>query len=783
MNRYFCASSRRRDEVRKVAFLNGIDFIEVSPTDQRTLFVHFIHPVSGLTKDNFRIVGGVRVNEVQVQALSSTVGGLVTLKADRSGDFSTYTLQLVASAAVSDTPPGFDPMLAAVSFSFKVNCPGDFDCRTDEACTEPSLPVPQISYLAKDYASFRKLIFDRLAVTMPDWRERNPADLGVTLVELLAYAGDQLSYYQDAVATEAYLGTARRRTSVRRHARLVDYAVHDGASARAWLVFETDADRGSVVAPAIPRGTAVAAPPTGTQPSLVFETLHDVSELRVSRNTIEFYTWSDARCCLPAGSTRATLAGSAALLGLRQGDVLVLEEVLGAGSGLEADADRSHRHVVRLADAPAERIDPLTATAVLDVRWHDEDALPFALCLNEFPDGRRAAVARGNTALADHGQTFGSSQAGDDLLPPSAGERPYRPVLRRSGLAHTVPYDDADSRTTSAAAAMRVDARAALPAVQLEAGGDTWRPQRDLLNSDRFASEFVVESELDARGELQAHLRFGDGVQGRAPAPGTRFTCTYRRGGGTIGNIGADALVVLQLTPLAGVKVRNPLPAQGGANPESMRDVKLNAPQAFHSPGRAVTEADYAAAAQLHPDVQRAACTRRWTGMFHTMFVTVDRRGGKPVTEAFERELRAFLERFRMAGYDLEIDGPRYVALDIAMQVCVSSGYRRSEVNRALLEAFGTTLPGDGTRGFFHPDNFTFGQPVYLSQMIARAMQVPGVQSVDVGPDGFKRFGQAPHGERDAGLVPMHRLEIARADNDPSLPENGRIGFVMMGGA
>ena len=36
-------------------------------------------------------------------------------------------------------------------------------------------------------------------------------DVGVMLVDLLAYVGDQLSYYQDAVATEAYLGTARQR--------------------------------------------------------------------------------------------------------------------------------------------------------------------------------------------------------------------------------------------------------------------------------------------------------------------------------------------------------------------------------------------------------------------------------------------------------------------------------------------------------------------------------------------------------------------------------------------
>jgi hypothetical protein len=45
----------------------------------------------------------------------------------------------------------------------------------------------------------------------------------VALVETLAYVGDHLSYTQDAVATEAYLGTARRRTSLRRHARLLDY--------------------------------------------------------------------------------------------------------------------------------------------------------------------------------------------------------------------------------------------------------------------------------------------------------------------------------------------------------------------------------------------------------------------------------------------------------------------------------------------------------------------------------------------------------------------------------
>src|SRR5512136_2165575 len=75
---------------------------------------------------------------------------------------------------------------------------------------------------------------------MPTWTERHVPDLGVTLVELLAYVGDYLSYYQDAVATEAYLETARQRISVRRHARLGDYALHEGCNARAWVCVETD---------------------------------------------------------------------------------------------------------------------------------------------------------------------------------------------------------------------------------------------------------------------------------------------------------------------------------------------------------------------------------------------------------------------------------------------------------------------------------------------------------------------------------------------------------------
>ena len=89
--------------------------------------------------------------------------------------------------------------------------------------------------MAKDYASFRRMLIDLVPSLNPGWVERNPSDLGMALLELLAYEGDRLSYFQDAVANEAYLETVRHRISARRHARLIDYRMHDGRNAWAFV--------------------------------------------------------------------------------------------------------------------------------------------------------------------------------------------------------------------------------------------------------------------------------------------------------------------------------------------------------------------------------------------------------------------------------------------------------------------------------------------------------------------------------------------------------------------
>lgn len=119
---------------------------------------------------------------------------------------------------------------------------------------------------------------------------------------------------------------------MRRHARLLDYRLHEGCSARLVAVFEVSAPIELPRAtPLLTRGPAnvdpLAQPKTVVSPSAlpqvvregaeVFETLH-CARLRPRRNAIDFYTWQRDTCHLPAGATRATLVGPKADLDLQE---------------------------------------------------------------------------------------------------------------------------------------------------------------------------------------------------------------------------------------------------------------------------------------------------------------------------------------------------------------------------------------------------------------------------------------------------------------------------------
>jgi hypothetical protein len=858
--RYTCCAQNRHAAVDAHPTLNGIDWIEVLDLDapagsprQRTLMVRLLKPVpAGLTEHNIAITGGERIRRVGIEwiGIASTPPPEVTpaehawftalpepanvllVRTDTAGDFSTYELTLSLGVGNDAPLPDFDPRLSSVEFAFKVECPSDFDCAPRHDCPPDVKPAPNLNYLARDYGSLRRMLIDRMSQQMPGWRDRSPADLATTLTELIAYVGDLKSYQLDAITTEAYLHTARRRNSLRRHALLVDYRLHEGSNARTWLHLEVsggafdlpDDIRFFTRVPALPDRITPASPQERAARqagALVFEPMQP-ARLRTEHNDFDFYTWGDAQCCLPVGATRATLRGHRP--DLAAGDVLIFQEVIGPITGEAQDANPAHRHAVRLSSVRAfDGTDPLTDPLpdpddgaihpITEIEWHAQDAMPFPLCLSSITDSAHGnlpitgvSIALGNNILVDHGETLVDEALGEVPEPrlhyPATGTDacqraapvplPPRfhpslaqsPVTRQGSVVRQVVEDGlvrservAFDPDASATAALRWQKADVLPVIALESSPtESWSARRDLLDSRATDRHFVLETEDDGVSQI----RFGDDTHGRRPDAGSTLTATYRVGNGTRGNLGANSLAHALTTEGRIEQVTNPLPAQGGSEAESSAQVRRRAPHAFRVQQRAVTPADYAEVTERLGGVQRAAASLRWTGSWHTVFTTVDRDGGEPVTAAFADTVVTHLDRYRMAGHDLRVTEPIHVSLEIDMLVCVDAAYFRSDVRQGLLDVLGNRVRTDGTLGLFHPDNFSFGQTVFLSPLYAAARTVAGVASVQV--TRFQRQGQEDPTPLANGFMPLDRLEIARLDNDPNFPEHGVLRLTLHGG-
>jgi hypothetical protein len=872
-----CQQDDRRDAVRRAKGLNGLDYVEVS-NDQLTLTAFFLGklpPELSEEKPSLErfldLTGGERVTDIEITSVKPVSDpdpekdDQLVITLDKYGDFSTYTLSLVGVENI-------DPRYDHIDFNFKTDCSSDLDCAPVCKCEPQTFTEPETNYLAKDYASFRQLILDRLALLVPDWKERHVPDLGIALVELLAYTGDYLSYFQDAVGTEAYLDTARQRISVRRHARFVDYQLHEGCNARALVCIETDSDltgERALDLKEVAFITGVSDAQSGGKTVLNWDDLRGVPaqtyevfeplplggteqlQFYAPHSEIYFYTWGEKECCLERGSTSATLvdgwregetpapdqpelklaakqSAREQKLQLKPGDVLIFEEVLGPVTGNPADADPVRRQAVRLTKVtPGE--DPLYKQRIVEIEWAADDALSFPFCISaigEAPECKyleNISVARGNVILVDHGRTVGPEKLGDV---PTLGTKAicecadhpgdiqiipgrFQPKLAKTPLTFSEPLpedDPANSKWTPAGSLLKQDVREAVPQVRLNSLPDEpWAARYDLIESGPNDPHFVVEIDNDGI----AHLRFGDGELGFQPPAGmsfgaidqtsngtadkadaettARLGATYRIGNGTAGNVGAAAIsrLVLKDTTLSGVSitVRNPLPAQGGTNAEPLAEAKLFAPHDFRDPEkiqRAIIPDDYALIAERNTKVQRAAAALIWTGSWYEVDTAIDLLGSEDANDALLEQIKTDLEKYRRAGHDLRVASARYVPLDLKLEVCALRHYQRAHVKAALIDEFSSRILPGGRRGFFHPDNLTFGEGIFLSRIVATAQAVPGVECVKI--TRFQRLFESANHEIENGVLPLRVNEVAQLDNDPNFPEHGKLEIQVGGG-
>ncbi len=843
------------------AAANGIKLLRVitadTATDTATLEVSFYNlkylgaVAAAVPRNVLPISGGTRLRAGgaagQVQVVSVTLPDptkpLLRLSVTPIGDYSTYTLTLVSSAIAAATL--FDPLFADIRFKFRPGCFNN-NCAPEWESGLPPFDEPAIDYQAKDYGSFRETMIAAMRARVPGWEPTSEADLDLVLAELFSVAADELSDYQDRVMNEAYPASARKRVSLARHARLMDYHVHQGSRASTWLALEIEHDVGQRSFELAPGLTVSTGPGATTDPgdaAIVFMSQYDGTRtVHQYVNSIGLYTWSDAITTLKAGSTRADLtlylrlylddvaapipvttkaAAEEVRDLIRDGRVrqLIIQEHLNPETGLRAGRDPQRRQLLTLIADQAEAVnDPITNQWFVRVRWEKKDALRHDYCFTvDCP-----AVSSG-TAV---GQVTNVSLFHGNLVEMCHGRQQtviFRDEGAALGLNPALPLELHCERTQfGEPARWGVICRlpdTALAYEQTPAGGDVapistlevtvqppggpddpWDEVPSFihsLDSSENGDHFVVETDEDRR----SLIRFGNGRNGRALPEGAVVTCRYHYGLPLDGNVGLDTIVnvdpasVVANPPAPAIHLRacwNPFDVINGFDREPAHEIVRRVPEAYrYRQLRAVTLADYVARAQEITGVSRAAARYAWTGSWRTVRVAIDPAGTNELSYELRTTVAAHLNAVRLIGEDLEIRPPVFVALDITVVVCASPDVWPEDIQFVLEQEFSAGWTPDGRHGFFHPDEWTFGQPLYASQIIGRALQVEGVehavgQVVGTAPDqetisvSIRRWN-SPFAPADS-ITQIAPNEIIQVMSDPDHLEWGFARFTVKGG-
>ncbi|MEA2462480.1 MAG: hypothetical protein QOJ98_227, partial [Acidobacteriota bacterium] len=135
--------------------------------------------------------------------------------------------------------------------------------------------LSRIRYRIGTYGSFRRDMLERIATkpALKEWTARDETDYGIALIDMWAYLGDILTFYQERIANEAFLRTAVHRESVMRLAALLDYRPSPGAAATTYVAFFLD--KGKTLQ--IPIGLRVQSVPGQNEKPQKFETVEAIA--------------------------------------------------------------------------------------------------------------------------------------------------------------------------------------------------------------------------------------------------------------------------------------------------------------------------------------------------------------------------------------------------------------------------------------------------------------------------------------------------------------------------
>lgn len=345
-------------------------------------------------------------------------------------------------------------------------------------------------------------------------------------------------------------------------------------------------------------------------------------------------------------------------------------------------------------------------------------------------------VLLGNAVAAGHGKTV----AGEVV-----GSADARVPFQRFQLAKA-PLSRVPSATTDGST----------PALTLRVDGLAWAVAGDLLSAGPRDEVITLRTADDGKTIVQ----FGDGEHGERPASGTdNVTATYRFGAGLAGRVRAGTLTNAAAGPPGLRAVTNPVPGEGGADPEPAAQMRVRAPGTVRVFGRAVSARDYAELLLSTGAAAKAQSAQLWDGRGLVIAVTVAGAAGGLFSDASLATLagadKAGSTPYRRVVVGNAVRVPVRVALSVAVRARADTGTVAAGVRAAVLAAFAF-------------DALPLGGHLALSEIYRVTQPVTGVAAVTVTEFGFAR----PAGTGDADWA---AFLAAHGDTGTATPERLRL--------
>jgi predicted phage baseplate assembly protein len=297
-----------------------------------------------------------------------------------------------------------------------------------------------------------------------------------------------------------------------------------------------------------------------------------------------------------------------------------------------------------------------------------------------------------------------------------------------------------------------------------------WREVESLYGRGESETVFLTRSDDEGKTLVQ----FGDGVNGaRPPAGRANIVARYRQGLGLQGRVGASRITNLLDRPKGLKGVVNPASAEGGADAESLEDIRDNAPASVRTFNRAVSLRDFEDLIKESGEVAKAKATWVWIAGRRTAHLTLAAQAGGVFSADSLSRLHAGLTAQRDRNRPLRLGNYLPLAVEIAATLTVDDAYVASQVAAAAREVLETAL-GFEAQGF--------AQPVHLSDVYAVLQSAEGVVAVDVdrlmyrqpadmSETEFQLFlnGRAVQREADGSVLPLQpHLRVYPARPDPA---------------